>query len=307
VWGRILSCRSLKAVAVLFILAGFVSVAGAESLPWNIGVDSSFRVEFLFGHQIFRHLDPKLLNVTRFVATYDPRLPVLAGTVEITPFPAISGRLVGSISVAESAGEHVITVSTITGSQDATSPFTPTDKWGWDVKTDFSSWEAAGLYHLWSGGGYRFSFTAGYRQQTWDYRGSPSNGLPDSPLHDSYSAHIPFIGMQTSMFFPWWKARFEVLGSPFMNVSVSNAFQRGSFGLQFDGNLSRGGLVELQMTGDVNLAPNVFVGLHGRYSYQELYGSVSGTGPAAGLGDNPYTAFLGQSFAAVGLDVTVMF
>jgi len=109
------------------------------------------------------------------------------------------------------------------------------------------------------------------------------------------------------MFFPLWKARFEVLGSPFMNMGVSNAFTRGSINLQFDGNLSRGGLVELQMAGDVNLTANVFVGLYGRYFYQELYGSVTGTGPEAGLGPNPYTAFVGQSFGTVGLDVTVIF
>ena len=175
------------------------------------------------------------------------------------------------------------------------------------MKPDFSSWEAAGLYHLWSGGGYRFSLTAGYRQDTWDYQGTPSNGTPDSPLHDSFSAHIPFIGLQTAMFFPSWKARFEVLGSPFMNVGVSNALQQGAFALQFDGNLYRGGLVELQMAGDVNLTPSVLVGLYGRYAYQELYGSLSGTGEAAGLGPSPYSVFLGQSFGTLGLDVTVIF
>jgi hypothetical protein len=115
------------------------------------------------------------------------------------------------------------------------------------VKPDFSSWEAAGLYHLWSGGGYRFSFTAGYRQQTWDYQGSPSSGAQDSPLHDSFSSRIPFIGMQTAMFFPSWKARFEVL-PPFMNMSVSNAIQQGVF-LSIRGQPLPGGLIELQMVG----------------------------------------------------------
>ncbi|MGO9566506.1 MAG: hypothetical protein ACLP5H_03085 [Desulfomonilaceae bacterium] len=299
-----MSRRSLTAVAVLFILAGLASPVRAEAPAWNIQVDSSFRAEYLFGRQIVRHLDPKVPDVSRFVANYDPQLTVLAGTIEITPLPAISGRLAGSISVLESTSAQVRSVSSVIPS---TAPFFPTDKWEWDVKPNFSSWEAAGLYHLWSGGGYRFSFTAGYRQDTWDYRGTPSNGAADSPLHDSFSAHIPFIGMQTAMFFPSWKARFEMLGSPFMNMSVSNALQRGSFALQFDGNLYKGGMVELQMAGDVNLAANVLIGLYGRYAYQELYGLSSGTGEAAGLGPSPYTVFVGGSFGTVGLDVTVIF
>jgi len=283
-------------VAILFILAGVASPVGAETLPWNIQVDSSFRAEYLFGHQVVRHLDADVPDVDRFSANYDPRLTLLAGTVEITPFPFASGRLAGSISVLESTGAQV---RTITGSVFPGG--------SWDVKPDFSSWEAAGLYHLWSGGGYRFSFTAGYRQQTWDYQGAPSNGAADSPLHDSFSSHIPFIGMQTAMFFPSWKARFEILGSPFMNMRVSHALQQGALFLQFDGNLYKGGLVELQMAGDVNLTANVLVGLYGRYMYQELYGLSSGTGATAGLGPSPYTVFVGGTFGTIGFDVTVVF
>ena len=104
-----MSSRALKAVAVLFIVAGVASPAGAETLPWNIQVDSSFRAEYLFGHQIVRHLEPNVTGVDRFVANYDPRLPIVAGTIEITPFPAISGRLAGSISVLESTGAQVRT------------------------------------------------------------------------------------------------------------------------------------------------------------------------------------------------------
>ncbi len=278
------------------MVAGVASSVGADTLPWTIQVDSSFRAEYLFGHQIVRHLDPKITDVARFKANYDPRVPILAGTIEITPFPQISGRLEGSISVLESADAQV---RTITGS------VFPGGRW--DVKPDFSSWEAAGLYHLWSGGGYRFSFTAGYRQQTWDYQGTPFNGTPDSPLHDTFSSHIPFIGLQTAMFFPSWKARFEMLGSPFMNMGVSNALQQGGFAFQFDGTLSKGGLVELQMAGDVSLTANVLVGLYGRYSYLELYGESSGTGAAAGLGPSPYDVFVGGSFGTVGLEVTVIF
>jgi hypothetical protein len=301
---RILSRRSLKAVAALFMVLGVASSVGAETLPWNIQVDSSLRAEFLFGHQVLRQVEPNTTNVSRFVANYDPRLPILAGTIEITPFPAVSGRLAGSTSVWERAGAQV---RTITSSPIPFGPGSLIAGGRWDVKPDFSSWEAAALYHLWSGGGYRFSFTAGYRQQTWDYQGTASNGTADSPLHDSFSFHIPFIGLQTAMFFPSWKARFEMLGSPFMNVGVSNSLQQGSFALQLDGNLFRGGLVEVQMAGDVNLSSNVLVGLYGRYAYQELYGSLSGNEAAAGLGPDPISVFLGQSFGTVGLDVTVIF
>ena len=267
-------------------------------------MDSSFRAEFLFGHQEVRQLDARVPDtqpllagqvLDRFSVNFDPRLPVLAGTVEITPFPVVSGRLAGSISVFEKSGVANRRVDPLLVRTD------------WDVKPEYSSWEAAGLYHLWHGGGYRFSVTAGYRREIWDYRGTPANGGPDSPLHDSFTASIPFIGMQTAMFFPWWKARFEVLGSPFMNMNVSDSIQKGGFALQFDGNLYRGGLVEVQMEGNANLTANVLVGLYSRYAYQELYGSLSGTGTTTNVGLAPYTVFVNQSMATVGLNVTVFF
>ncbi len=289
---------------MLFILAGVASSAGAETLPWNIQVDSSFRAEFLFGHQEVRHLDASVPSTARFLAgegldrfsvNFDPRVPVLAGVVEITPFPTVSGRLAGSIGVFEnSTVENRRAAASLAGIE-------------WDVKPNYSSWEAAGLYHLWNGGGYRFSVTAGYRREIWDYRGRPANGSPGSPLHDSFASSIPFFGLQTAMIFPLWKARFEVLGSPFMSMNVSDSAQVDSFALQFDGNLYSGGLVEVQMEGNTNITPNVLVGLYSRYAYTELYGSSSGTGTVADVGLAPYTVFVNQSMATVGLNVTVFF
>ena len=122
---------------MLFILTGVVSSAGAETLPWNLRIDSSFRAEFLFGHQEVRHLEARVPSTSRvlsgqgldlFAVNFDPRLPVLAGVVEITPYPTVSGRLAGSIGILESSSvENRRAAAALAGIV-------------WDVKPSYSSW-----------------------------------------------------------------------------------------------------------------------------------------------------------------------
>ena len=109
------------------------------------------------------------------------------------------------------------------------------------------------------------------------------------------------------MIFPLWKARFEVLGSPFMSMNVSDSAEVDNFALSFDGNIYSGGLVEVQMEGNTHITPNVLVGLYSRYEYEELYGSVSGNGTVNDVGVGPYKMFVNQSMATVGLNVTLLF
>ena len=149
--------RNFTALSLLAVLVLIASVTAVEAqvTPYGI-IDSSFRVEFLFGNQKLRYANAESTSFGR--ASFDPRVPLLAGMIEVSPFPSVSGRFAGAISILEKSGS----VSRTTGSSDIIR---------WDVEPDVGSWELAGLYHLWNGGGYRYSLTAGYRREEWKYRG----------------------------------------------------------------------------------------------------------------------------------------
>ncbi len=107
-----------------------------------------------------------------------------------------------------------------------------------------------------------------------DFHGEPT-GSSQGSLKDEYTSSIPFIGMQTSMLFPWWKARFEVLGSPFMSKRVINNFSgtlndANAYRASTDGSATKGGLIELQMEGSVGLSPSLFVGANASYTFQTI-------------------------------------
>lgn len=282
----------VKTFLVPLIVLVFSPCASAEVLPWGVRVDTSLRLGMLFGWQVYRYNNLPGADLDRFRMEFGPRLPILSGMCELTPVPAISGRLAGSISVLE-------TDMTIFHAMADPQPTV------WDVKPDFGYWEAAGLYHLWQGGGYRFSLVAGYRQEYWRYRGEPAGNQPaGSSLRDRFTSHIPFLAMQTSMMFPWWKARFEILTSPFMNKNVSATVRDGTTLVEYAGNADSGGLIELEVEGTANLSSRVRMGLYCRYSYQELYGEYT----RADVVESPSRRlFVGENLAIVGLNTTILF
>ncbi len=224
-----------KLITLISVLVGALvgtSSLQAQSLLWNLGLDSSFRGELLFGSQAIRDNSSPGIAEERFRIDSDFRLPVLAGTVEITPLTYVSGRIGGIISVLEQKG----TVRR-NGSSFGTS--------GSDVveihaRPSFSGWEAAGLFHLWNDGGYRFSFTAGYREEFWGAQGE-GFGLftgVSSSVREDFQSRGPFLGLQTAVFFPWWKARFEVIGSPWITKIGSGSLKQTNFsgGISSQGN-----------------------------------------------------------------------
>ena len=96
-----------KLITILSVLVGALvgtSCLHAQGLPWNLGIDSSFRGELLFGSQAIRDNSSPGIAEDRFRIDSDFRLPVLAGTVEITPLTYLSGRIGGIISVLEQQG-----------------------------------------------------------------------------------------------------------------------------------------------------------------------------------------------------------
>jgi hypothetical protein len=286
-------------VMVSILLAAAIS-ACAQGLP-SIAIDSSFRVEYLVGGLQSRYSPPADPTIDRLKIDLNPQVAVLSGMVEMSPMPMASGRLLGSISVWERTGSEA---------RPRDHRLDRADTIDWQAKPDFTQWEAAGLYHLWNAAGYRFSFTAGYRQEKWTFNGEPT-GSAQGTLSDEYTSHIPFIGMQTSMFFPWWKARFEVLGSPFMSKQVTSSTSgtlNGSIGFQTQGKANSGGMIELQMDGSVGLSPVLFLGINACYTYQELYGTSTVRSQASPeLVPVEYRLYTSESMFRIGFDVNVLF
>jgi hypothetical protein len=276
---------SLLVFSVLTLCTGNIE---AQELPYSGVLDSSFRIEFLFGTQSFSYA-----GATSIRGDFNIRVPLLAGTVELSPSPLISGRFAGAISIFERSGS-MMRDPNYTGLRDFVR---------WQVEPDLSSWEFAGLYHLWTGGGYRYSIVAGYRRETWRHRGETVNS--EGRSRDEFDSQIPFLGLQTSMLFPWWKAKFEVLGSPFMTRTVSNSLREGAQVIDYTGALSQGGLLEFQMEGNIAVTQNIWCGLHARYLHQELRGDVSGTMNNAPTGVRVLS--IADSIVTLGLDFTLLF
>jgi hypothetical protein len=292
--------RNFAALSLLAVMVLIASVTAVEAQATPAGiVDSSFRVEYLFGNQSLRYSDAKSPSFSHFRADFDPRVPLLAGMIEVSPFPSVSGRFAGTISVWEKSGS----VSRATGFADGTTSTVPAMRW--DVDPDVGSWEFAGLYHLWNGGGYRYSFTAGYRREEWKYRGESVGNIPNATFRDDMTSQIPFIGLQTAMFFPLWKARFEVLGSAFMNKKVASRLQLGQSFIDYQGTINQGGLLEFQMEGNVSVTQYVWCGLHARYAYQELRGEVTAVSSSSQTSSHDLTTT--DNYFTIGLDLTVVF
>jgi len=291
---------SIKAVVALLFVAVAAASSHAQVFPGALGVDSSFGMELLLGSQTIRESAPQIPQVAtyqldRFKFDFDPRLPVVTGTAEISPLQWLSGRLGGSVAVLTSDSEMFRSVNL------GVSTFS-----GWSKhKPEFGAWEAAGLYHLWNGGGYRFSVTSGFRQQLWRYSGRSMGDAGSGQSQDRLTSNIPFIGLQTAMYFPWWKARFEILGSPFMNKRVAGSYSQSGTSASWNVHADRGGYVDCRMQGTVNVTPSVSCGLSARLSYEELFGTFEGTiggGSPLELG-----AYLRETMGYLGLDVTVLF
>jgi len=278
---------------VLFAVSGVYPQSG----PWNLALDSSFRMEFLFGSQALRDRN-QVIDVERFRIDSNFRLPVLAGNVELTPLVFLSGRLGGLTSVLEGQGTYDRSAADF--------DVNVAERRVIDAKPTFSGWEAAGLFHLWNDGGYRFSVTAGYREEFWKLEGqgtAPSGTT--SFFHENYQTRVPFLGLQTAMFFPWWKARFELIGSRWMTKIVSGVLA-DSFVAQYEAKTTGGGLLELQAEGTASVTQNIFAGLHARYTFQESFGELIRKGSLRPP-DLPLELYMGDNFLLVGLDLTVTF
>ena len=178
------------------------------------------------------------------------------------------------------------------------------------IKPQFWLWEVAGLYNLSYEDVYRYSLVAGYRQESWSYQ--PSNDdATNSYLRDDFTSQIPFIGLQTVMNSPAWKARFEVLGSPFMTKKVAHTARDQGYYMQLDGSLTQGGFIEFQMDGNINVTPNGLMGVYAQYSYEQLKGELTGTSKDGRDNDcyltTSYNFYTLKSIWTLGLSGSILF
>lgn len=309
-----LRCLGLAAIIFLVVFLP-VQPAGAQVLPSGIVVDSALRIDFLFGNQVFgRELPswegPNLLlgahheNIRMDLTT---RMPVIEGMVEFTlnrfvsaRGSGISGFLTGDLAATLVSGVDVYQLSRDLRVDSAT------------VRPQYHSWEAAALLHLYADGSYRFSILGGYRQDYWSY-GVLDGGQNNNTLEYRHNSRIPFFGLQTAMSFPWWKARMEILGSPF---STKVIFLKANFldeairnTLNIDGTWGKGGLIEVRLEGSTYVSSSVTLGVSARYSYEEFRGSVEGywdrpTPPSLPW---PYDFYTMQNLAYIGLNAGFIF
>lgn len=295
----------IRALGTLCVLWGLIGDCQGQLLPWNIRADSQVRVQYLFGTQIVHpfvkeYIGPYTRPPRYYRIDTEPRFPLIEGELEIITGLPFSARGAFAVNALESkVGSH----RSIYGSGTTTTAVSD----DWSTKSKFSAWEVAGLYHLWAGGGYRFSVLGGYRYEQWLNSGSKETGADDGSILDEKTAsYMPFIGLQTTMSFPLWSSRFEVLGSFFMKRSIDGRWGGDSLLVSYTGYGNTGGFVDLRMSGTVRVSQYTSLGLDGRFSYQEVYGRFDGK-------DNQYAdsvsydLLLRQTYGTVGIVASLVF
>ncbi|MGC8660024.1 MAG: hypothetical protein ACP5U1_13220 [Desulfomonilaceae bacterium] len=273
----------------------------AQWLPRNFTADTSLRAEYLLGTQTLASYNNNILNTPNPLqllrTDFKDNLFVLDGVAEVTPSrtPSLSGRARGSVSIFNPTKTIILPQGP--GGTELSSPITP----------KFWFWEAAGLYNFYENI-YRYSLVGGYRQDTWSY--PSSNQGTSSYFQQSFVSQIPFIGLQTLMCCPTWKARFEILGSLFEARKVCFSARDQAATMQLDGNLSEGGFLELQAEGNVNISPVTWAGLYVQYTYESLRGQLTGVSPVAtgtSYVPTPYNYYTLRNIWILGLNCNVHF
>ena len=157
------------------------------------------------------------------------------------------------------------------------------------------------------------SLVGGYREQYWSYRGKQFGVSASSDeLKDYVRTLVPFGGLQTAMFFPWWKARFEFSGSPLV---IKNVFSRHRYEgtpalttAEFDGWLRNGMMIDFLFEGATVLIDAIRCGLYGRYTYQEISGiTTRRINDGTIIEKNGYDIHMNENLAVLGLNVTYAF
>lgn len=287
---------SVSLLIVMFV--GHAIAVFGQALPPYISVEPSLRVGYLFGVHSFQDAFAPMDGQERYSIDLDFKMPVIMGIVDISPIYLASGRFSGTTSFgAPSRSLHK--------SAWDESPSAPEGQ-DLDARGGFWSWEALGLLHVWRGEGHRFSITAGYRQENWYYSGEKTTqGNSNAWSRDDLLTSGPLLGLETSLMYPGWTSRFEILLSHFMNKNIQSSFNQAGWISGHEGRAQNGALVEARLHGAANVTPRLLVGLYGRYTIAELSGTFSMK--TSGNTTGSYDTHMGESFIILGSDVTILF
>ncbi|MDR3603326.1 MAG: hypothetical protein P4L38_01735 [Syntrophaceae bacterium] len=105
--GTVLMRVRIWAHVLLLILVVMAPSVRAEFLPWNIPVNSSFRVGYLYGSQVVSTFSDYGSGLAKSAVDPYPDVqldisfgfPILSGTIELSPINRLSARLIGDVSV----------------------------------------------------------------------------------------------------------------------------------------------------------------------------------------------------------------
>jgi len=275
---------------ILFVAQSAAACAQAVPVVWP--VEWTLKLEYLFGTQRIREATTAnfLVWPNPVTVDYSPGFWLVTGQSEVSLSPRVSVRVSGSTNIPYSDQDVVRLAVAPQGGMSLGGV--------WPANTTFVSLEATGAYHFLDDGLYRLSVAAGYRYEWWNRAGEIGNQV----LKDTLASSIPFLGLQAGLSLPAWRSRFEVIGSAFMNSSVSCRASQGVSFSSYAFNASRGGRVEVRLCGEASVTTRLVWGITGKYTFEALYGPVSGV--INGIGQETYNGYLEQSIGQVGLYLT---
>ncbi len=253
------------AYVLLLIFVVMAPSVRAEFLPWNIPVNSSFRVGYLYGSQVVGNTatDPTGDTVQLDISF---GFPVLSGMIELSSINRLSARVIGDVSVY---GQQNI----IYGPWWTTPPVPAPPGLYSNARPGYVGVEAAGLFDIWRSAGHRFGLIGGWRREYWWYNDEGTSDINASVgSQDNVTSTIPFVGLCAEMAYPGWRSTFEFLTSRFISKNINGSVrQPGNFG-EYHCAAQDGVLLEGRIQGIAPITGNLFLGLYGRYSYQNVSG-----------------------------------
>jgi hypothetical protein len=247
----------------------------AEFLPWNIPINSSFRVGYLYGSQVVSTFSDYGSGVVKSAVDPYPDVqldisfgfPILSGAIELSPINRLSARIIGDVSVY---GQQNIIYSPWWWA-----PITPGQPNGLysNARPGYAGVEAAGLFDVWRSAGHRFGLIGGWRREYWWYNDEGTSDINASVgSQDNVTSTVPFVGLCAEMAYPGWRSTFEFLTSRFISKNINGSVrQPGNFG-EYHCAAQDGVLLEGRVQGIAPITDNLFLGLYGRYSYQNVSG-----------------------------------
>ena len=281
---------------LLLVLGLTVSCAHGQFLPWNIPVNSSFRVGYLYGSQVVSSpSDPGPFNPVKLDISFG--FPVLSGAIELSPISPLSVRLIGDVSVY---GQRNI----IYGFWVQSSP-APPGLYS-NSRPGYVGVEAAGLLDVWRPAGHRFGVVGGWRRDYWWYNDEGTNDANAGVWsRDNATSTIPFVGLCAEMAYPGWRSTFEFLTSRFIYKTINGSLSQLNNLYQYQCSAQDGVLLEARVQGMTNITSNLFLGLYGRYTFQDVAGvfeAVSGSSVAG-----PVSVHVVENALTLQLQLTLFF